>query len=94
MVEKKLLDSEWEWIFRTCTNAFNIYVTMMHFIFYDNILNLRPENSGKSIETIPYRGSIIIRSNANTIYKISEISLLSYTLFMTALDLFAYCIYQ
>lgn len=50
MTEKKLLDSEYEWIFRTCTNAFNVYVTMMHFIFYDNILNLRPENSGKSIE--------------------------------------------
>lgn len=47
MVEKKLLDSEYEWIFRTCTNAFNVYITMMHFIFYDNTLNLRPENSGK-----------------------------------------------
>ncbi|EZA53980.1 hypothetical protein X777_05823 [Ooceraea biroi] len=69
MADKKLLiDPEYEWIFRTCANAFNVYITMMHFTFYDNTLTLRPENS--------------------------EISLLSYTLFMTALDLLAYCIYQ
>lgn len=49
MSEKKL-HSECEWIFRTCTNAINVYITMMHFIFYDNILNLQEENSGKSIE--------------------------------------------
>jgi len=49
MAEKKLLiDPEYEWIFRTCANAFNVYITMMHFIFYDNTLTLRPENSGKS----------------------------------------------
>lgn len=50
MIEKKLLDSEFEWIFRTCTNVINVYITMMHFIFYDNILNLQAENSGKSTE--------------------------------------------
>lgn len=48
MPEKKL-HSECEWIFRTCTNAINVYITMMHFVFYDNILNLQEENSGKSI---------------------------------------------
>jgi len=47
MAEKKLIDSEYEWIVRACTNAFNVYLTMMHFIFYDNTLNLQPENSGK-----------------------------------------------
>lgn len=90
MPEKKL-HSECEWIFRTCTNAINVYITMMHFIFYDNILNLQ-ENSGKSIEVA--RTKNIISNNASTICKISEISLLSYTLFIAALDLFAYCIYQ
>lgn len=49
MEEKKLfIDPEYEWIFRTCANAFNVYITMMHFIFYDNTLTLQPENSGKS----------------------------------------------
>lgn len=68
MTEKRMLDSEFEWIVRMCTNAFNIYLTTMHFIFYDNTLSLQPENS--------------------------EISLLSYALFMAALDFFAYRIYQ
>lgn len=45
MAEAKFLDSEYEWIFRTCTNAFNVYITMMHFISYDNTLNI--PNSGK-----------------------------------------------
>lgn len=48
MTEKRLLDSEYEWIVRTCTNAFNIYLTMIHFIFYDNTLSLQPENFGNS----------------------------------------------
>jgi len=47
MAEKKLIDSEYEWIVRACTNGFNVYLTMMHFIFYDNTLSLQPENSGK-----------------------------------------------
>lgn len=51
MTEKKLLDPEYEWILRTCTNAFNVYMTMMHFVFYDNALNLQPQNSGKLSET-------------------------------------------
>ncbi|KAL0111855.1 hypothetical protein PUN28_013209 [Cardiocondyla obscurior] len=49
MIEKKLLDAEYEWIVRTCTNAFNVYLTMTHFIFYDNTLNLQPENAEISL---------------------------------------------
>ncbi|KAG5317614.1 CALM protein, partial [Pseudoatta argentina] len=47
MSEKKPLDSEYDWIVRICTNAFNIYLTMIHYIFYDNTLNLQPQNSAE-----------------------------------------------
>lgn len=91
MTEKRLLDSEYEWIVRACTNVFNIHLTMMHFIFYDNTLSLQPENFGNSKKSAECDSEI---ANASNLRKISEISLLSYTLFMATLDLFAYCIYQ
>ncbi|XP_018348611.1 PREDICTED: uncharacterized protein LOC108752331 isoform X1 [Trachymyrmex septentrionalis] len=60
MSEKKPLDSEYEWIVRICTNAFNIYLTMIHFIFYDNTLNLQPQNSGIRITKTEERNKSLI----------------------------------
>lgn len=40
MNEKAQLDPEYNWIIRTCTNAFNVYLTMLHFTFYDNTVNM------------------------------------------------------
>lgn len=44
---ERLLEPEYEWILRICANAFNVYMTMVHFTFYDNAVNLRQPNTGK-----------------------------------------------
>lgn len=91
MDKNKLLDSECKWIFRTCTNALNVYITMMHFISYDN---LQSQNSGKpgndKLEYEKWKS----QQRECIIYKIADISCLSYTIFIMLLDFFAYCIYQ
>lgn len=45
---ESLAHSEYEWILRTCINALSVYITMTHFILYDNALSTQPQNSGKS----------------------------------------------
>lgn len=47
MNEKAQLDPEYNWIIRTCTNAFNVYLTMLHFTFYDNTVNMHPNITRK-----------------------------------------------
>ncbi|XP_018375087.1 PREDICTED: uncharacterized protein LOC108768901 isoform X1 [Trachymyrmex cornetzi] len=63
MSEKKPLDSEYEWIVRICTNAFNIYLTMIHFIFYDNTLNLQSQNSEMRITKTKERNKNLISTH-------------------------------
>ncbi|KOC69233.1 hypothetical protein WH47_11565 [Habropoda laboriosa] len=45
MSEKPQLDPQYNWIVRTCTNAFNVYLTMLHFTFYDNTVNMQPNTT-------------------------------------------------
>lgn len=47
MSENSQLDSEYNWIVRTCTNAFNVYLTMLHFTLYDNTVNMQPNITRK-----------------------------------------------
>ncbi|KAK2584726.1 hypothetical protein KPH14_007059 [Odynerus spinipes] len=37
-------DPEFNWIFRTCSNACNVYLTMLQLIIYDNALNMQLDN--------------------------------------------------
>lgn len=46
MNEKPQLDSEYNWIIHTCMNAFNVYLTMLHFTFYDTV-NMQPNATRK-----------------------------------------------
>ncbi|KZC04376.1 hypothetical protein WN55_02738 [Dufourea novaeangliae] len=45
MNETDNFDSEYSWIVRTCMNSINVYLTMLHFTFYDNAVNVQPNTT-------------------------------------------------
>lgn len=47
MNENGQLDPEYNWVLRTCTNAFNVYLSVIHFTFYDNAINMQPNATSK-----------------------------------------------
>lgn len=36
------MDPEYDWLRRTCLNAFNVYLTMTHLMIYDSTVDLQP----------------------------------------------------
>lgn len=38
------VDPEFNWIFRTCSNALNVYITMYQIIIYDNALDMQVDH--------------------------------------------------
>ncbi|KAK9296046.1 hypothetical protein QLX08_009817 [Tetragonisca angustula] len=52
MNEKPQLDSEYNWIIHTCMNAFNVYLTMLHFTFYDTV-NMQPNATLAEVLSYP-----------------------------------------
>lgn len=41
------IDYEFDWIIRTCINGLNLFLTMLHFVVYDNLTNMQSNFPGK-----------------------------------------------
>lgn len=41
------VDPEFNWIFRTCSNALNVYITMYQIIIYDDALDMQVDRLRK-----------------------------------------------
>lgn len=48
---------EYEWLIRICSNSFHVFMTMVHLVIYDNILNMQINN--------PRKGNKILHVNLN-----------------------------
>ncbi|KAG7198431.1 hypothetical protein KM043_005817 [Ampulex compressa] len=43
MEKESQFDPEFHWLYRTCTNGFNVYLAMIHYTFYDNTVSSQPD---------------------------------------------------
>lgn len=47
-----LRDPEFNWLVRTCTNIFNVCLTMTHLTIYENLMTMQVENDIRNYYSI------------------------------------------